>query len=352
MKLVFRADAGTRMGTGHVMRCLALAHAWQDRLGHAVIATARPSRALEARLIQERLGVQHINVEPGSRADADLTIDLARKLRAGWIVLDGYHFCSDYQQAIKEAGLHLLVIDDFGHADHYAADIVLNQNIYAAEHFYPSRKGYTRLLLGTQYVLLRREFQEWSSWQRTLPEVASKVLVTLGGSDPDNVTRRVVLALREIPEKNLRVIVLIGGNNPHREQLEFVVRSAGGSIELQTNAMDMPSLMAWADCAIGAGGTTSWEAAFMALPNALLILADNQEATVKALAERGVSLNLGRGSEAKSREIAAALNGWFSSAHCRCDMARRGRELVDGKGAARTVGLMLEIVQKEDTHAA
>ena len=40
--LVIRADANIAIGTGHVMRCLALAQAWQDAGGRVVFAKHLP----------------------------------------------------------------------------------------------------------------------------------------------------------------------------------------------------------------------------------------------------------------------------------------------------------------------
>ena len=92
-------------------------------------------------------------------------------------MLDGYHFRPSYQLRVKDSGHPLLVIDDMAHLDHYYADVVLNQNIHAEQLDY-SCEPYARMLLGSRYVLLRREFWPWREWQREIPQVAHKVLVT------------------------------------------------------------------------------------------------------------------------------------------------------------------------------
>jgi hypothetical protein len=48
-----------------------------------------------------------------------------------WVVLDGYHFTLACQHAVRDAGYHLLVIDDYAHLPEYSCDILLNQNLGA-----------------------------------------------------------------------------------------------------------------------------------------------------------------------------------------------------------------------------
>ncbi len=160
-QLLIRADASPEIGTGHVMRCLALAQAWQDKGGQATVAMALAAPSIQARLEAEGLGIKRITAQVGSAEDAAQVIQIARQLQAAWVVIDGYRFTGSYQQALKDAGLGLVCIDDEATAEHYYADVILNQNLHADAGLYAKREGYTRLLLGTRYALLRREFRRW-----------------------------------------------------------------------------------------------------------------------------------------------------------------------------------------------
>jgi len=53
--LLVRVDSGINLGSGHVMRCLALAQAWQDGVGDVVFVLATESPNAEARLTAEGL---------------------------------------------------------------------------------------------------------------------------------------------------------------------------------------------------------------------------------------------------------------------------------------------------------
>jgi len=326
------------------MRCLALAQAWQDTQGQPIFVMTTSVPALEERLKSEGMQVVHLTTEPGSLDDAQQTATLAHQFGATWVVVDGYHFGGEYQQILKQSKLHLLFIDDYGHAEHYYADFVLNQNISADEQWYNNREAYTQLLLDTRYALLRREFWQWQGWQRTVPPVAKKVLVTLGGADPDNITLKVIQSLQIVEVEELEAVVVVGGSNPHYENLKMAVLDSGYPIQLQRNVTNMPELMAWADVAISAGGSTCWELAFMGLPSILLILADNQRAIAEKLATLNLAVNLGWHQDATIEQIGLALQELIGDRPKRETMSKKGRELVDGNGARRVVSEMVNLL--------
>lgn len=340
MNLIFRADANTQMGNGHVMRCLALAQACQNNGGQATFMMGMTAPSLETRLLSEGMNVRHLSAIPGSRDDALQTSHLAKELQAKWVVVDGYHFGAAYQRFIKESGLQLVFVDDFGQPGRYGADLVLNQNLHAEETLYQDREPYTRLLLGTRYVLLRREFWPWRDRQRRIAPDARKVLVTLGGGDPDNVTLKVLEALGQVQLEGLEVRAVVGASNPHYQDLQSAARQLPYSLRLEQNVTNMPELMAWADLAITAGGSTCWELAFMGLPGLIIILADNQRPVGQWLDQSGIGVNLGWYAAVTARQISQAALRLLASAEIREAMALKGRMIVDGEGVARVLMLV------------
>lgn len=338
--MLVRSDGGAQMGIGHVMRCLALAQAWQDGGGKVFWAMAAPPAGLADRVRREGIELTALAVPPGSPDDAGQTIDLARQCGARWVVVDGYHFGGAYQRAIKEAGLRMLAIDDYGHAEHYWADLVLNQNLHAEESLYGRREPATRLLMGPRYVLLRREFAPWVNWERTIPVVASKILVAFGGSDPPNASLGVIEAFSHLSSAggefgDLAATVVVGPSNPHGEQLAAAAARAPFPVRILSNVADMARLIAEADVALGGGGSANWEHAFLGLPTLMIVLAANQQPVAQRLDAMEVSENLGDYAKLDSRAIAARLGGLLLDRPRRESMSRKGRELIDGEGSAR-----------------
>lgn len=338
--LIIRADAASEIGTGHVMRCLALAQAWIDQDGEVVFISHCESDALEKRITAEGINLISLDKPHPDPFDWKLTRGILDKLKTRgtkphpWLVVDGYHFDAGYQKSIKAAGCKLLWIDDYGHAAHYYADLVLNQNISADPSLYNNREPYTQLLLGTRYALVRREFKRWQGWQREISPVARKVLVTLGGGDPDNVTRKVIQALKQVDVPGLEARIVIGPANKHLEVLKKEIGDQS-RLHLLTNVADMPDLMAWADVCISAGGSTCWELAFMGLPGIMLITAENQRGNVEALNREHVGINLGWSQDLSVEKITSHLEHLMMNAEMRSLILQRGQNLVDGHGGRR-----------------
>lgn len=335
MQIFIRADAGASVGTGHLMRCLALGQAWKDRGGDVLFATACSNPSLLERLTAENFEVSGPELpekppRPGS-----------------WLVLDGYQFGSDEQQKNRRAGWRVLAIDDIAHLQHYCADAVLNQNA-GAEHLRYDCEPYTRLFLGPKYALLRREFKAWRGWRREHPSLARKLLVNFGGSDPCRLAIRTIQAIASI-QMGLEVVVIAGAESTGRCELKQKCNELGARLE--TNVTDMARWMEWADIAISAAGSTCWELAFLGLPAILIVVADNQRAVGAELAARECALNLGWHEGAGTQEIGAAIRELAVNQRLRQNLSESASRLVDGRGCERVVEILLEPVKLLQTQS-
>ena len=339
--LIIRADASTEIGIGHFMRCLALAQGWKDAGGKVVFITACQNEALLRRLRDEEFDIHLLAGAYPHAGDWDYTKNILTAYPGAWVVLDGYHFDETYQQQVKELGHRLLVIDDMAHLKHYYADIILNQNLHAQQLQY-SCEPHTRLLLGTRYVLLRQEFLTWKNWKRRTPEVAKRILVTLGGSDPRNHTLKAIQALQKVEVDGLEAIVVVGASNPYADVLETAIEQSHVPIRLLRNARNMPELIAWADTAVSTAGTTTWELLFLGTPILALISAYNQQQVAEQIQTHNVGKNLGEIDDMSMETLAETITLFLRDSDFRAKASENGRRTVDGRGAQRVMALMQE----------
>ncbi len=347
---LIRADANARMGAGHVMRTLALAQELLQQGIQPTFAMADGLDAMALRLTNEGMTLHPIASDPGSPEDARETSDRATALGAEWIIVDGYHFSPAYHASLRQGGHRVLAVDDTGHLDRYDVEIVLNQNLHARPELYPNRLDDTRLLLGSEYVLLRQEFLERGAVDRTIPAHAKNVLITLGGGDFQNLTLTAMRAVQMTGLEDLHVRVLLGGTNPHLSELRIMADRSSVAMEIMRHVSDMPAVMAWADLAISAAGSTCWEMAYLGLPAIVMVVAENQRGVASELHAREAVHSLGWWEDVTELKLAPAIQALIADSDRRETMSHAGRVLIDGGGAKRVADAMTEVSHAARSH--
>lgn len=332
--LLIRADASPDIGTGHVMRCLALAQSWQDRGGRALFATHQCVPGIQQRMTSENIDVHDLSSSPGSRNDNDETRALIEALRPEWVVIDGFCFTSEYVKRLQASGTRIALIDDHGTRDRYDTDVVINPNIFASAAMYPRKDSATELLVGLEFALIRREFRKI---ERSSQHLRSKrnLLVTLGGSDPDNVTLTVLEALDTIPLQDFEITVICGAANEHIVTLEGAARRLRTPLHLLKDVRDMGEVLACADMAISAPGASATEFAAVGVPMLLITMAENHARTGEEFATRGFAVSLGWWNQMTVAALAAHLEAFLNDDGGRARRAELAAQHIDTFGADR-----------------
>src|SRR5262245_32867901 len=285
--LILRTDADVSIGTGHVMRCLALAQAWSDIGGVPMFVMSAGADLFGERLRAEGFDVVPLKAGRATTADASETASLARDAGAAWVVIDGYHFDSAYRNQVRE-NARIVVIDDLGQCVP-RADILLNQNPYAIGHLTAHEDRGVLSLVGPRYALLCREFLR-APLRRDITAVGTNVLVTLGGADPPNMAAKIVDSLRDRRLEQVRATVVVGAANPHVSSLMKAIERTDGAVCLEYKTARMPELMASADVAVAGAGSTVWELALMGVPSILVMIAENQRELAAWLETQGIMI--------------------------------------------------------------
>ena len=267
MRIAIRVDASSQIGTGHLMRCLTLADALQQRgaqirfvsrhmpdhlrdmlntKGHEFsLLNSIPSKEIvDDRSHAHWLGVsQEQDATDTSQALSDQAWD--------WLIVDHYALDARWERVLRNAVKRVLAIDDIADRQH-DCDVLLDQNYYTDMQTRYTGKvpAHCQLLLGPRYALLREEFRRVREQVKPRNGPVKRILVFFGGVDPDNYTSRAIEALANIGNSDLHVDVVIGAQHPHRAQTETACAEHDFICHVQTDRM--AELMAAADLAIGA----------------------------------------------------------------------------------------------------
>ncbi|MFH1809035.1 MAG: UDP-2,4-diacetamido-2,4,6-trideoxy-beta-L-altropyranose hydrolase [Pseudomonadota bacterium] len=334
--VLFRVDASPAIGSGHFMRCLALAQALVDSGLRITWLAAELSEQLEHLLADEDIHLVRVKAEVGSDDDAQQTVAQSEAHNARWIVLDGYRLNAAYRLQLAQARARVLFIDDQGTGEPIHADLVLNQNLHAREQLYPQFRKRSALLLGPRHVLLRRSLRQ--ARPRT-PEQRSRgrnLLVIAGGSDPQGLCARVLGALvREPPDLELTVVLGSRESTAHLFELERLASLLRASV--LENVQDMSATLDLADLSISAAGSTTWELMHFGIPSLLVSVADNQRPIASSAGAAGAARDLGWHSELCARSLLPQLRELTEDRDRRQEMGERARKLVDGHGCQRVI---------------
>ncbi|MBU0675244.1 MAG: UDP-2,4-diacetamido-2,4,6-trideoxy-beta-L-altropyranose hydrolase [Proteobacteria bacterium] len=342
MDILIRADAYPEIGAGHVMRCLALAHALKERQVDVTFVGRIDSELMRRRIADDGFNHVPLTMVWPSYEDLIVMAELVEKtVYVPLVVLDGYLFDLAYQQKISALGVKVVVIDDTAHHPTYHADLIINQNIYGKTLRYRNECD-GRLLLGSEYAMIRPEFLgRKPSGPPVVPERARKILVSFGAGDPDNVTGLAVNALKETGLDDLEVKVVVGPLNRHIETLRRSLTVTSFKAELLTEVIDIASLLSWAELAVVAGGSTCWELALLGIPALVVIVADNQIALAAGIDRAGMAANCGWFHTLTVAQLADRIKTLINDGPHRRLMAEIGRQLVDGGGAGRVADQLM-----------
>ena len=300
MNVFIRADASINIGVGHVMRCLTLAKELHDN-GATVHFICRE---LQGNLITDLrdkgikvypLALYH---PPEQRADGDdtpsshafdwrldarATSDVLQQFQdIEWLVVDHYDIDARWEKVVRGHVKKIMIIDDLADRRH-DCDLLLDQNFSTLSNRYDTLlPANCRQLLGPKYALIRQEFLATKGAKSRSPGKAGHILVSFGGTDPTNETAKVISAL----EEDISADIVLGSTAPHRAEIQQQV-DALPHVTLHIQPENVAWIMAQADIAIGAGGSTMWERCTLGLPSIVIITADNQRQGTEALATKG-----------------------------------------------------------------
>jgi len=334
LKIIFRVDSSFKMGAGHLMRCLTLAEELK-RKNHNITFICRKLPGNLIFLIKYSVATLPNNSEFKSNnlylnwlgatqeCDSQQTINLMPK-STDLLIVDSYALDKRWHQRLRVHVGRIMVIDDLSDRE-FDCDILLNQNLNSAREDYIDKVPIDcKLLLGCNYALLRPEFNKLRKRaieKRNGTKSIKKILISMGGSDNDNITYNVLQQLSD----EFDIVVVLGETSPHNRMIANYLKDK--NIELIINSSNMSRLMLEADLAIGASGSTSWERCCLGLPTLLYILAENQ---------REIALNLERLGAVKIvnildddlQDMVDNFASWRS-------ISDKARKICDGLGVSR-----------------
>jgi UDP-2,4-diacetamido-2,4,6-trideoxy-beta-L-altropyranose hydrolase len=345
LHVLVRTDGNDEQGMGHAIRSSALAGALRAK-GCRVSVIVKDSVATYVeQLRDDGFGIETIARNASLEEDAHVVCEQVKRRAVGGrvlVVTDGYAYTTPYQRIVHSSGAVLLCIDDLAQCE-YVADIVLNQNLWATAGHYRCGPD-TTLLLGPKYALIREAFRR----RETVAQVdafAARLVVTFGGADTLDQTFRIARLVDEAGWP-CQTTLIAGPAYPYLKRLREWVVDRRERFAIAHDPVDVHRILAQADLAVSAAGSTCWELCCLGVPSALLVVDQSQVENAKALGEREVFESFGWYNGISDAELKRRLAQLLANQPRRAEMRAKAMTLVDGHGADRAATAVLNHVMQ------
>lgn len=369
MNIVFRVDAALHIGSGHVMRCLTLA----DELKKQGALCAFICRDLPGNLSQfiaqrgyavhllpavqsEFQSYENQQVPHGhwlgvkEELDADETEQILSSFfdeQIDCLVIDHYALTRQWESCLRHMTNKIMVIDDLADRQH-DCDILLDQTFGREDADYARLVPETaKLLLGSQYALIRNEFIEYrelSLGRHAQTKKVSHIIITMGGVDKDNCSELVLNGIaKSLLPSDCQITVVLGEKAPHLASVQQKSAELPWQVNVKTNVNNMAELMTSCDFAIGAAGTTTWERCVLGLPSIVITTAKNQEKIARGLSQKGSHWYIGDQADLAAESISSVVNHMVIDHGARYVLSGISQTICDGKGTVRVAKELLKL---------
>lgn len=330
--ILFRFDAAPHIGAGHAMRCLAAAEIFAEAGWRPVFVTNR-----EAPETVPALAASGFAIEPAA-VDGTIPARLLGPAVAA-VVFDHYGLGADAEAAARGDGRPVVTFDDLAERSS-AADILVNPTPGLDAGAYEGKMGQgCRLLLGPDHAMIRRTwlaYREASLARHAAGGPVRRILVSMGATDPGDMTGKVVAALARLDPRP-PVDIVLGVAAPHREALRDALPEG---MALHVDPPSPAGLAAQADLAVGAAGGSSFERAVLGLPALLVQTADNQRRIARAFATAGAAEIVPATLADDPAAFAGTLRDLAGDTARRQAMSAAAAGLTDGRGACRLLAAL------------
>lgn len=354
---VFRCDASSRIGGGHLRRCLTFAEAlaandW--RISFAVRGEALALVPARVPCAPRWIVLDSSGHDEAAQIGAVLDVD-----GVDLVVVDHYGHDRRFEAACRGFARRIAVIDDLADRPH-DADLLLDQTFARNDRDYVGLVSRDCMILcGSRYALLRppfAEMRETALSRRRSGVPVRRILIGMGATDGDDLTSTAVAAVTLACWRlgqPVAIDVVLGAGAPHTDTVRRRLTGLPAwSIHVDASGTAMARLMASADLAIGAAGTASWERCCLGLATIVLIAADNQAKIAAELAAVDACRIVGAAGAATPERIAAEIEDLCRNDAARLAMAEAAAAVCDGEGTRRVVEAIEAILARAPAETA
>jgi UDP-2,4-diacetamido-2,4,6-trideoxy-beta-L-altropyranose hydrolase len=301
LRILFRVDANSALGLGHLMRCLVLAEAFRSR-GHSCAFLSLDSDINLLDILKSR-GYKPQDLLNQSSFGNNICLEKNKEFQESnyncikfgleympnILVVDHYWIDYEWESYFKNYDIKILVIDDLAKLKHNCDYLVHQTNVMSKKSYSNLTPPSTQILTGFQFMLLSTELQMAKSHVKDVPLRARNILVAFGFSDPNSLTVTIGTILSSITfDMELKVTILAGKSSILRKVEQSLSSKTQNEVNIlpMTSSLDIIEVIKQTDYAFTAGGLLSIELAYLGVPCTVIPSSEIQYDVAQALGQK------------------------------------------------------------------
>lgn len=281
--VVFRVDANSMIGKGHMKRCVAIAKAIRLLGGSVLFVTREDS---DTSLIESNF-MEYETVPSmtlGSEKAINCLKDIISEKNAKVCVVDSYDVSNTAFNSLKEV-CKVILIEDYLY-EVYDVDCVINYNLYADKIDYMSKyKSSTKLLLGIEYAPYGNEFL--GSFRVIDKHDIDSIMVYTGELDPHELAPGIVDSLLDCIDDSVRLRVVTSKNATTRDIL-FKMSNTSSQIIVEPDLASYSKLLKSCDVAVTIADSVCYDILSINVPAVVFQSDYSQNMLLKSLTNTGM----------------------------------------------------------------
>ena len=330
-RILFRCDASTDIGYGHLKRCLNLA-LWLRGKFDISFCIRRTKEAQEV-LKGLDFDIHYLKKDATAEMALDKMRSLCARINPKVVINDIKDTTTDYMQMLKVAKIRVVNFDDLGEGAELA-DAVIDAN----------RRENKKKLFGPKYVVLHSNYAKARNKNRSIHKRIKNIVISIGGADPFGITQKLLECFEEIDGK-YNCVVVLGPlfKNPHHLQQKWKNHEHIYFIQ-DLDTVIKPLL--WADCAITNGGITMFESLCLGTPTLIVSQNADEVKNVKRLERKEALLEISLGTKLSTNKVNKRLKKISENYDYRVQLSTNGKNIVDGRGIFRSLAVIEKLARK------
>lgn len=290
-RILVRVDGRKKIGLGHVYNMLTILNCLREN--DILIVMNSRKKLGNYKFKQQLYKVKYFKNKYQLN-------EIIAKFKPDIILNDILDTTKSYICELKRTGSFIVNFEDLGKGSDFA-DLVFN-SIYQVTEKVPKK------YFGIEYACVRDEFRILKS--KPSSKTVKKILITFGGSDPSNLTVKVLKIIASLQMTGILICIVLGFAFLHKQQVLRLIkkmRNKGYKIEITENSDLMAKHIRDSDLVITSNGRTVLEVASLKVP-IISVSANKREELHSFTKNSKVAIHLGYYSKLTTASFSRAMN--------------------------------------------